>query len=141
MSTMAESPLTSEDLLRAHLELCDRVQRVLMDENRHLRQTRSLPTPELLAEKEALLPELDHSLHHLRSINAQHARMSAQGQSLMQTAQKRLLKILLLDRENETLLLEASMPHARPAPARGKMPPGHLHRTYGSQFQPKNQLG
>lgn len=130
---MSPSPETSnaEELLRAHLDLCDRVQKVLMDENRHLRSTRSLPTEALLSSKQELLPALDASLERLRELNAQGTRLGPNASHLLQTAQKRLLKLLLLDRENETLLLEAGLSVHKPTPARAqRVLPGRLHQAY-----------
>jgi hypothetical protein len=96
------------ETLDCHFELCQEVHQLLLEENRLLQATRRPPERSFLDRKQLLLPRLDDSVSAL-----QLARLSAPlNQSghapSVERVQKKLLAILLLDRENEKLLLKHS---------------------------------
>ncbi|MGF1484223.1 MAG: hypothetical protein ACFBZ8_07660 [Opitutales bacterium] len=108
---------TPEIALRHHLALCDEVYRILQAENTMLRREGRLPDTEILQRKEKLLGVLEDSLRQLRSLNALGKKAgSADERELLRLVQRKLMKILHLDRENERLLLPCTMPqHSRRA--------------------------
>jgi hypothetical protein len=96
------------ETLESHFQLCQEVHQLLMEENRLLQATRKPPERSFLDRKQLLLPRLDDSVSAL-----QIARLSASGSSSahapsIERTQKKMLAILLLDRENEKLLLKHS---------------------------------
>ena len=97
------------DTLHQHLLLCEEIHMLLLEENRILQTTQRPPNTAFLTRKSKLLPKLDAGRVAL-SI----ARMGAQCEVPMQHValdrlQKKMLSILLLDRENEKLLLKYSL--------------------------------
>jgi|SRR5688572_22647162 hypothetical protein len=97
------------DSLQQHLLLCEEINLLLIEENRILQTTRRPPSTEFLTRKSELLPKLDAARLAL-SIG----KMTQEGEITMQKVaierlQKKMLSLLLLDRENEKLLLKCSM--------------------------------
>lgn len=114
--------MDAQEVLTEHLALCERVYELLGEENRQLKSTGRL-TNELLARKQALLDQLDHSLSALKALPSG---KSAATAPLIDKAQRRLMQIFLLDRDNERLLSQGS----RPAPSRQVRPPRlHLYTS------------
>ena len=64
---------------------------------------------ELIEEKKQLLPLLDHSVATLNKLRREDFSPFGDGSALMQKAQNKLMQIFYIDRENEQLLLKASM--------------------------------
>lgn len=75
-----------------------------------MRSDGGAPSEELLSKKQSFLPRLDASLEQLRKINESAAAMSKADRASVKEARSRLMQILMLDRENERLLLKASLP-------------------------------
>jgi hypothetical protein len=96
------------ETLDDHFQLCQEVHQLLLEENRLLQATRKPPERSFLDRKEALLPRLDDSVRALQvaRLNAP-ANPGAHAPSL-ERVQKKMLAMLLLDRENEKLLLKHS---------------------------------
>ncbi len=115
------------DTLTQHLELCDAVYALLLEENSILRQTQEAPPQFLLDKKEALLPALKSSVTALKGAQAG----SSAYKSQIEAAQKKSMKIFHLSRENEQLLLglgTVGVPRASRVPMASK---ADLKRTYG----------
>jgi len=123
-----------EEVIRAHIALCDEVLALTMEENRILRSTGAAPQEDFLARKRLLLPRLDKSVESLKSVRELGARLSDGARRQVEVAQNKLMKIFMLDRENEQLLLKATMPVAKAGamPVIKKMPQDKLRRTYGA---------
>jgi len=102
--------MNPESVIQHHLDLCDQVYTVLNEENRILRSTGQVPESVFLERKKALLPQLTESVDALKIIRESQPQLGPKIQELIQAGQKKLMKIFLLDRENEQLLLKASMP-------------------------------
>ena len=97
------------DSLQQHLLLCEEINLLLIEENRILQTTRRPPATDFLTRKSELLPKLDAARLAL-SIG----KMTQEGEITLQKVaierlQKKMLSLLLLDRENEKLLLKCSM--------------------------------
>jgi hypothetical protein len=126
--------LSPEEVIRNHIALCDEVMALIMEENRILRSTGAAPQEDFLARKRSLLPRLDKSVEQLRIIREGGTKLSDGARRQVETAQNKLMKIFMIDRENEQLLLKATMPVARMGamPVIRKMPPDRVKRTYGA---------
>ncbi len=106
--------MTSPNLLEQHQALCDDLHQCVLDENRFLRQNQRAPDAALLERKRQLLERLDASLIALRALPAASAK-DGPTQALLEKTRARILQIIQLDKENEQLLLRASLASAKPA--------------------------
>lgn len=133
-------PSTSDDtpaaVLRTHLELCAELHALLLEESCVMRATGLPPTEELLGRKRDYLPRLDASLERLRAINETGASLTRDESAAVQEGRNRLMQILMLDRENERLLLKASLPPQLKA-AYAPAVPGQVARAYARHTTPK----
>lgn len=127
--------LLPEDVIRSHIALCDEVMALVMEENRILRSTGAPPQEEFLSRKRTLLPRLDKSLDELRQVRESGVKLGDGSRKMVEAAQNKLMKIFMIDRENEQLLLKATMPVARMGamPVIHKMSPDKLRRAYGGK--------
>jgi hypothetical protein len=108
--------------LRNHLLLCQEILDLAQRENQALRDP-SQPSPfEIYQNRKALLPRLNASLELLRQHRAAWQRLSVADRAqapeipqLIRQNQDLIMRILMLDRENEQCLLR-----------RGLVPPRHL---------------
>jgi hypothetical protein len=123
-----------EEVIRAHIVLCDEVLALIMEENRILRNTGAAPQEDFLSRKRLLLPRLDKSVESLKAVRESGMRLSDGAKRQVEAAQNKLMKIFMIDRENEQLLLKATMPVSKMGamPVIKKMPPDKLRRTYGA---------
>ena len=124
------TPPSTAEILRAHVAICSELHALFLEENRVLRTTGATPPESLLERKREFLPKLDESLEQLRRINQDNPRFSPEEQALVQDGRKRLLQLLMLDRENERLLLRASLP-AQIKSAYAPVIPGRIAKAYG----------
>ena len=96
--------MSADEILTAHLELCEDTYQILSEEN-HLLQRKDVGFGEdFISRKTDLLKRLDSSLQALKNLNANPMTKSEHTNSLIKKGQQKLMKILLLDRENERLL-------------------------------------
>ena len=126
--------MSPEEVIRSHIALCDEVMALIMEENRILRTTGAAPQEDFLARKRTLLPRLDRSVEQLKAVREGNAPIGEAARRSIEVAQNKLMKIFMIDRENEQLLLKATMPVARMGamPVIRKMNPDKLRRTYGA---------
>lgn len=105
---MNNAIINYDRILRNHLELCEQCYAILQEENAFLKHQK-MPTPEyLLTRKQDLLGDLEMSNQALKQMNRS-SPLSSSCKAMAQSAQKKIMKILLLDRENEQLLLKFSV--------------------------------
>jgi len=121
--------MTTQEVLQNHLQICDELYQLAHEENRHLKQHRRSADAALLDRKRSLLEQLDGSLKNIRS-QATGNETPRDSRAILETVRSRILQILQLDKENEQLLLRASLsrgvePVAAPAP-----PPSLLQKIY-----------
>jgi hypothetical protein len=121
--------MSQTTLLQQHQTLCDDLHQCVLDENHFLRQHQRTPDAALLDRKRALLEQLDRSLTALRTLPAASARDGA-TQGLLEKTRARILQILQLDKENEQLLLRASLSAGRPSNAPVTASAGMLQKIY-----------
>lgn len=96
-----------EAVVKCLRDLCDEAYDLLDEENRHLRATGELPSEDLLQRKRHLLPLIEEALERLRALREGKQPLSREASESLLAAQKKLLRIFMLDRENERLLLKA----------------------------------
>lgn len=113
--------MSTQETLQKHQQVCDELYQLALDENRHLKQHRRAPDSTLLDRKRVLLEQLDQTLTSLRTSNAG-GEAARESRALVEKIRSRILQILQLDKENEQLLLRASLsrgvePATAPAPA------------------------
>lgn len=131
--------MTPTEIIRQHLQICDELHQLGLDENRFLKQQQRIPDGDFLDVKRALLARLEQSLETIKSLNIslseQGATKSGVDKALMEKTRSRIMQILHLDRENEQLLLRYSMGAAhRPSAAASTPPPAsQLQRLYKSR--------
>lgn len=125
-------PVTPEEVIRRHIALCDDAHALILEENRILRSTGVPPPEDFLDRKRTLLPRLEDSLERLRIVREEGVPLGDSARRQIESAQKKLMKIFMLDRENEQLLLKATLPIARmgAAPTIRKVPPSLARKAY-----------
>lgn len=96
----------AEAILTEHFALCEETYRILVEENRILKQTSQPPDREFLNEKRALLLRFDASNRALADADRVEAR---RFRSTIEKSHQLVMKTLLLDRENEQLLLKSAL--------------------------------
>jgi hypothetical protein len=121
--------MSQSTLLQQHQTLCDDLHQCVLDENRFLRQHQRAPDAPLLERKRQLLERLDVSLTGLRELPAASARDTT-TQELLEKTRARILQIIQLDKENEQLLLRASLSAGRPASVPATASAGMLQKIY-----------
>ena len=96
------------DVLVRHLQLCEEVHTLLLEENTWLKTKKTAPEGELLERKKAVLPRLDESLDNLKRLQPECFSPFDDSKKLVNDSHAKLLQIFYLDRENEDLLLKFS---------------------------------
>jgi hypothetical protein len=123
---MNSTPELAEDLSR-HLALCQEILALSERENQALRDPRSLAQFEIYQTRKSLLPKLDESVTQLRQARARWYRMTEperaglpQVPALIRQNQDLVMRIIVLDRENEQIMLRRGLvpPRHLPSPAR-----------------------
>jgi hypothetical protein len=114
--------------LRSHLVLCQELLRLVERESLHLRG----PSPawaELDRVRKNLLPRLDQSLArlkqhrlHWQQLDAPQRRLNPEISALLRVNQDVIMKVLMLDRENEQGRLRL-----------GRVPPGRLPSAHAQR--------
>jgi hypothetical protein len=104
------------DVMEKYSQLCDELDAFMQEENRELRTTGSAPA--FLSRKEEAAAKLADAVASLRA--AEPADRTAQGsvREMRDRVLQKLLKLLLLSRESEQLLLKSMSPAKRAAPPR-----------------------
>jgi hypothetical protein len=128
--------MSPSETIHQHLQICDEIHQLSLEENRLLKQQQRAPDAEFLERKRALLSSLEGSLAALKALNislaAQAPARPGIDKALMEKARSRIMQILHLDRENEQLLFRYSMGAARPAAT--PPPPSQLQKLYGPRL-------
>jgi hypothetical protein len=114
--------LSLVDDLREHLKLCEEILALVQRESQSLRDPSQPSQFGVCQERKSILPRLDASLNALRRERSLWQQMTPAQRAeypqvpvLMRQNQDLIMKILVLDRENEQALLR-----------RGMVPPRHI---------------
>ena len=94
--------------LQQYFLLCEDIHILFLEENRILQTTHKPPGHDFLARKSKLLPRLDAARLALKIGGPDEPELSMQ-KAAVDRLQKKMLSLLLLDRENEKLLLKYSV--------------------------------
>jgi len=102
--------------LRQHQTLCEELLALVMREKKAWQDPAAPPSMELYQAKKALLPRLQQSLDAIRECRAAWQRMAPPERAqtpeagpLLQQTQNLILRIIVLDRENEQVLLRRGL--------------------------------
>lgn len=95
--------MNTDDILSEHLELCEATYLLISEENQSLKSEGRL-SRDFIERKQEHLTRLDRSLEALKRLNSAPYGKTQETNKLIDRAQKRLMQIFLLDRENERLL-------------------------------------
>lgn len=95
-----------------------------------MRATGSPPDEEFLVKKQEFLPVLDKGIELLKEINDKPDEFPRALSSLVEEARSQIMKLMMLDRENERLLLKTSLP-PKMKEAYTKVAPGQVAKAYG----------
>ncbi len=120
----------AERILKEHIRLCSDMHELFIEEGRIMRSTGLPPDEAFLKRKETFLPILEKGLQLLKRINDDPNSFPRGLESLVEEARSKVMKLMMLDRENERLLLKTSLPPKMKA-AYGKAAAGQIARTYG----------
>ena len=98
------------EVVDTHLEICDDLLHILNEENRMLRNDPGGISEDLLEQKRSCLPRLDQSLAELKHLQEESPELLPTIREKLTQAQNKIMRIMLLDRENEQLLLKSVLP-------------------------------
>ncbi len=124
-------PDKAETVLREHMRLCSDLHDLFIEEGKIMRSTGDAPDDAFLERKEAYLPVLERGLELLREINTSPDAFPRGLDSLVKECRSQLMKLMMLDRENERLLLKASLPPKMKEAYGRKLGAGQIAKAYG----------
>jgi hypothetical protein len=129
----AETQLQED--LQNHLALCRKTLELVESENRALRVEGSTRRYEFDQVRQELLPSLTRSVETLRTQRlarqrSASGRFSAQCQTLLRQGQDLMMKIILLDRENEQAMLRGGLIPASQLPSINRQRPHFVSDCY-----------
>ena len=123
--------------LKAHVELCERLVRLLESECRALHGDDADPTEEGRRARERLLPELERSVSALRHYRLLWQQLPPEERSrheeigrLARLSQELTMKVILLDRDNEQTLLRRGLVPTSQLPAANRQRPHFVAEMY-----------
>ena len=130
------------DALREHLEVCEDLLRLAQREAEALRQPEPFPAAQIQTERKALLARLDSSARLVASERDRGSQLSAPGgetppelAALVRTTLDTIMRVLVIDRENEANLLRRGLLPARALPRAEQSQPNFVARTYQRHTQ------
>lgn len=127
-------PDKAEAILREHIRLCGDLHELFMEEGKIMRSTGAPPNEEFMERKESFLPVLTRGVELLKRINEDPDSFPRSISPLVQECRDKIMKLMILDRENERLLLKSSLP-PKMKQAFGKVVPGQIAKAYGKFSQ------
>lgn len=95
-----------------------------------MRTTGSPPSEEFLERKKSFVDVMDKGLELLRRINESGEPIPRGLEPLVKECRDKIMKLMMVDRENERLLLKSSLP-PKMKEAYAKVAPGQVARAYG----------
>ena len=123
--------------LRQHEAVCRELLAVVERESAALRSADSKTSMDLFRSKKELLPRLNRSVETLRSHRIEWQRRNASDRAqhpeiaaLLRQTQDVVMKIIVLDRENEQTLLRQGLVPARQLPSVNRQRPNFVANLY-----------
>ena len=123
-------PAKTEAILREHIRLCADLHELFIEEGQMLRSSGALPSEEFLERKSSFVEVMDKGLELLRKINESGEPIPRALQPLVKECRDKIMKLMMVDRENERLLLKNSLP-PKMKEAYARVAPGQVARAYG----------
>ena len=130
-------PEKVEVVLSEHVRLCGDLHDLLVEEGKIMRNSGAPPDEAFLKKKAEYLPVLEKGLQLLQKINEAEESFPRGIGVLVEKARSEIMKLLMLDKENERLLLKVSLP-PKMKEAYTKVAPGRVSKVYG-QYAPKTE--
>ncbi|MBT3482850.1 MAG: hypothetical protein HN457_15615 [Opitutales bacterium] len=122
-------PEQMERILKEHIRLCSDLHDLFIEEGKIMRSTGTAPDEDFLKKKQEFLPALDKGLELLQRINEDPTAFDRSVGPLVEEARSQVMKLMMLDRENERLLLKTSLP-PKMKQAYGKAAAGQVAKAY-----------
>jgi hypothetical protein len=126
--------------LQGHLALCQEILSLVESESHALHHTKTGPSFESYQAKKNLLPRLNQSLNQIRQHRATWQKLSPAERAqfpdvpgLLRQNQDLIMKIIVLDRENEQALLRQGLVPPRQLPAAQRQRPHFVADLYRRQ--------
>ena len=119
------------EVLKKHLELCNQVHSLLLEENTWLKTQKQPSSADILNRKQSLLPELESSLANLKKLKSEFFSPFDDSKKLVNESHSKLLQIFYLDRENEDLLIKLSQSTERQTFNRFTTSPEEIEDIHG----------
>jgi hypothetical protein len=130
------------DALREHLGVCGDLLTLAQKEAEALRQSGPFPTTRIQSERKELLVRLESSLRSVAVERTRWSQLNVPGceiprefASLVQTTLDTIMRVLVIDRENEESLLRRGLLPARALPRAEQSQPNFVARTYQRHAQ------
>jgi len=124
------------EVIKNHLNLCNEVHSLLLEENTWLKNEKKAPSAELLERKKVMLPQLEVSLENLRKLKPEFFSPFDDSKQLVNDSHAKLLQIFYVDRENEDLLMKLTQSTERQSFNRFTTSPdeiGEIHNRLPSE--------
>ena len=125
------------EVLKKHLELCNQVHSLLLEENTWLKTQKQPSSADILSRKQSLLPELESSLANLKKLKSEFFSPFDDSKKLVNDSHSKLLQIFYLDRENEDLLIKLSQSTERQTFNRFTTSPEEIEDIHGTTPEKK----
>ena len=119
-----------KEVLINHLDLCQGVYKVLLEENTWLKTKKTSPSTAILDQKKKMLPLLEESLQSLKRLKPEFFSPFDNTKKLVNDSHSKLLQIFYLDRENEELLLKVGQSTERQTFNRFDTPPEEIDKIH-----------
>jgi hypothetical protein len=139
---MATHQHSIADALREHLGVCDDLLRLAQTEAEALRQPGPFPTARIQSERRALLRRLEASSQTLTGERLQAGGTPSRGgelspelSDLVRTTLDTIMRVLVMDRENEQSLLRRGLLPPRALPRAEQSQPTFVAQTYQRHVQ------
>ena len=128
------------EVLERHQRICDDLYQLALDENQFLLEKKRPFGQDLLERRQALLDQLTTNLEALKQALAPAPGEGAAMGELKEKVRQRILQIIHLDRDNDTLILRYRLQRRggpTAAPTTPAAPPaGNIARLYGKVLPP-----
>ena len=118
------------EVLKQHLELCNDVHRLLLEENTWLKVQKKVTEMKFLEEKKVIVQRLEDSLSNLKKLKPEYFSPFDNSKQLVSDSHSKLLQIFYLDRENEELLVKLNQPIDRQSFNRFSVDPDEIDQIH-----------
>ena len=118
------------EVLKQHLELCNDVHQLLLEENTWLKVQKKVPEMQFLDKKKTIVERLELSLANLKKLKPEFFSPFDDSKKLFGESHAKLLQIFYLDRENEELLVKLNKPLDRQSFNRFSVGPDEIDQIH-----------